>query len=751
MNTRRSLFTITLFVCSLLVGPLPSTLSAQGRIILPWPDNPRRPVERIEPVRLTKVEADVKIINGAGTVKLDQTFYNPNGRQREGQYLFMLPNESQIHDFHLYVDGEKTQGEILDKNEARRIYNNIVRGQRDPALLEYVDHRLFRASIFPFPERGERRIEMTYATVLDFSSETYRLTIPIKQSGQAIIDDYTMHIDLETDQNLGTVYSPTHTLEVKRNGNRKARIHMEAKNMEASKNFVLYYTLDTNEINANLLSFRPRTDKDGYFLMMAHPSIKLNSKRAVIPKDIIFVIDASGSMQGKKMEQAKEALQYCIRSLNSRDRFEIIRFSSSLKTFSNTLNLASSEAKQNAESFIENIGAAGGTNIDAALRKALRTKASADKRPTSVLFLTDGLPTSGETDVTQILKNVKSERRDEIRIFNFGVGFDVNTFLLDKLAADMSGSSTYVKPGENLEEAISTFYAQNSTPALTDPEIKFDLKGIYDVYPVRIPDIFLGQRVMILGRYKNSGSANARLSGEQAGKKRSFTYDVKFDHREKNNDFIATLWANHKVSHLLEDIRFNGENHELVTEVKRLGEEYGIVTPYTSYLVTEQEREISAINARRKRGDLGTSFDGVISGAQENRQKLAEEDEEAVGGKAFYDNIASTYSDARSSSGKGAVLNSRIQKKVYKSEKAKDVILTTKRISGKVFKLTNGVWKEQRRQLGGPQVEKEIVFLSDNYFELLDSEPKLADIFALGDSIEFTWKGTAYKIIKDRQ
>lgn len=734
-------------VCLLLIV-LPDMLFAQGRIILPWPEpHPRRPVERIEPVRLTRVDAEVKLKNGVGTVALDQTFYNPNRRQREGQYLFMLPNESQIHDFHLYVDGQKTQGEVLDKNEARRIYNNIVRGQKDPALLEYLDNRLFRASIFPFPPRGERRIELMYATVLDYSNGTYRLNLPIRQSGQAVIDDYSVHIDLETDQALGDIYSPSHTIDVKRNGENKARVHLTAKNLEAEKNFVLYYTLDTNEINANLLSFRPRTDKDGYFLMMAHPSLRINRKGKPIPKDIIFVIDVSGSMRGEKLEQAKEALRYCVKALSSEDRFEIIRFSTSIRTFGDKLNFANSETRDNALYFIDELGASGGTNINAALRKALRTKPESDERPTSIFFLTDGLPTSGETDVRQILTNIKNERKEEIRIFNFGVGYDVNTFLLDKLAADMRGSSTYVKPGENLEEAISNFYAQNSTPALTDPEIRFSTRGVYDVFPVRIPDIFLGQRVMILGRYKDSGSANARLSGQRLGEEIRFDYPVTFASRENSSDFIATLWANRKVSHLLEDIRFNGENEELIAEIKSLGEEFGIVTPYTSYLVTEQEQEITAINDLRSSGGRAPSKLSNIAGAQENRQKVAEEDEEAVGGSSFYDNISSSFNRARSSSGKGAVMNSRLQKKIYKSERATDVILTTKRISGKVFKLTDGVWKEQRRALGGPQVLKTIEFLSHEYFKLLDSNPKLGEILALGNEIEFYWQNQAYKVL----
>ncbi|NIV73036.1 VWA domain-containing protein, partial [Candidatus Saccharibacteria bacterium] len=176
--------------------------------------------------------------------------------------------------------------------------------------------------------------------------------------------------------------------------------------------------------------------------------------------------------------------------------------------------------------------AVGGTNIDAALKQALQLKAAADNRPTSIVFLTDGLPTEGETEIGQILQNVKEVEKDFIRIFTFGVGYDVNTFLLDKLAQDHHGSTNYVKPGENIEREVSTFFAKISSPVLTNPQLDFGQSGIHDVYPQDLPDIFQGQRVTVLGRYRNPGDAVIKLSGKQGERMNHFEYKVSFDRRE---------------------------------------------------------------------------------------------------------------------------------------------------------------------------------------------------------------------------
>ena len=220
--------------------------------------------------------------------------------------------------------------------------------------------------------------------------------------------------------------------------------------------------------------------------------------------------------------------------------------------------------------------------------------------------------------------------KDFIRIFSFGVGYDVNTFLLDKISSDSHGSANYVKPGENIEREISTLFAKISSPVLTDPQINFGIANVYDVYPQKLPDIFHGQSVIVVGRYRSPGDVKITLSGKQGDKSRKFDYNMNFKHRESNNDFVDNIWANRKVSHLLSEIRFNGENKELVESVKALGEEYGIVTPYTSYLVTEQKEELAAIEREVLNLQAGVSGRRMQS-AQMARDKKAEVDEEALG------------------------------------------------------------------------------------------------------------------------
>lgn len=716
-----------------------ANLLAQGRIFIPEP--PTRVKNNV--VYLKYVNATVKLREGAGNVTLEETFYNPSHARLEGDYIFALPGEAQVHDFNLYINGQKTQGEILDKNDAAKIYTGIVRRMQDPALLEYMGHSLFKARIFPIEPKNDRKIELSYAQVIPFESDAYRFVMPIKQSGQGSIEKFYMTINLETQSPLGNIYSPSHQIHVVRNGKEKATITVETNNMESDKDFILYYSLDKKELNAMLLTFRPRTDRDGYFMFLAAPSISIVNKRE-IPKDIIFVIDVSGSMQGEKIQQAREALQFCVNSLNKSDRFEIISFSTSVNNFQNSLKNAESDETKNAAYFIDNLRASGGTNINEALRQALQLMKSDDERPTSIVFLTDGLPTEGETNIQKILDNLKMEKKDFIRIFSFGVGYDVNTFLLDKLSNDYHGSANYVKPGENIEKEVSTFFAKISSPVLTSPKLAFDSGGVNDVYPLDLPDIFKGQRVTALGRYRNAGDVEVILSGLQNKQSRKFEYTVHFKRRETDNEFIAKLWANRKISHLMSEIRFKGENKELVESVKQLGLEFGIVTPYTSYLVTEQENELAAVDDAIRRG-AGSAIQVRLNDQKKAREIQAEADEESFGSSTFFDAVMAAPKAASQSSGKSAVMQSRAMKKMKYAEKDKTMIITVQRIADRTFNLRNSIWVESSID-ADKKIDRTIKFLSDEYFELLEKVSELRRILSLGEEIIFRWNGKVYKI-----
>jgi Ca-activated chloride channel family protein len=721
---------LTLFI-------LQSALMAQGRLLIPEIPIP----EKGQNVYLKGVNAEVSIKSGTGKITLEQIFFNETSRRLEGEYLFPIPRGSQLYDFYLYINGQKTKGQVLDKDEAYNIYSSIVRKMRDPALLEYTESGLFKTRIFPIEPRSDRKIELSYVQVLEMNNETYRFVLPIKQSGQSNIEDFYLRINIEGEAPLTNIYSPSHNIQVQQNDDRHAIITLEEKNLESEKDFILYYSLANREINASLLSFRPRTDQDGYFLLIASPYLA-NMDRQPIPKDVIFIIDNSGSMQGEKIEQARGALSYCLNSLNRRDQFEIISFNSSIQSFKGSLESAGKEQIQNALYFARNLSAGGGTNINSALQTAMRLNQQSNGRTTNIVFLTDGLPTEGVTDIGQILKNCQNH--GNLRIFSFGVGYDVNTYLLDKLSEDSHGSAQYVKPGENIESEVSNFFAKISDPVLTNPTLDIDQTNIYDIYPQKLPDIFRGQKVLVLGRYKTPGKRKLIIEGTSNGQKSRFEYEVEFENREMENDFIAKLWANRKVSHLLTQIRFHGENQEYINSIKQLGKEYGIVTPYTSFLVTEQNKEFARIENQIERG-VAPAPAKRMRALQEAREYKAEEDEEALGSDEYFDALINAPATMSASTGKGAVLSSRVMKKMASADKDAEMLLTIKRIAGKTFQLKNGIWVESGLDQN-VSTDKEITFLSDEYFELSKMDIVLGKILALGEKILFKWNNKVYKI-----
>lgn len=723
-----------------IILTLAAQLFAQGRIIIPEP-----PVDFLpQMVFLQKVDADIQIKEGAATVKLEQTFFNQSPQRLEGTYLFPLGHEAQISDFYLYINGIKTKGQLLDGKQARQTYENIVRSMRDPALLEYSDYNLFKARIFPIEPHQARTIELSYYQILESDNGLFRFTLPIRQSGQGDIQEFQLNLNLENKATLANIYSPSHNISVSRNGNGSAIISFTQSNMEGDKDFILYYSLADQEINSSLVNFRPRTDKDGYFLFMASPDIRLQQKKQ-IARDFIFVMDVSGSMGGNKIEQARNALHFCLNNLQSQDRFEIISFSSSINSFQNQLKTASAEQLDNARYFVNNFTANGGTNIDGALQRALQLKPQNDERPTAIVFLTDGLPTEGEQNITRILQNVSDAKKDFVRIFSFGVGYDVNTYLLDKLSSDSHGSANYVKPGENIEKEVSAFFSRISAPVLTDIQLAFDGVQVYDMYPAKLNDMFAGQRITVFGRYRQSGKAKVRLSGRQGERKLNFDYSFNLDNRETENEFVAKLWANRKVTQLLEQIRFNGENQELVNSVKSLAMEFGIVTPYTSYLVTEQKEEFARFEAQAVDGIVLPATAQRTMSLQKAREVQAEEDEESVGSSGFFDAFASAPKKASAASGKGAVMSSRIMNKVATSEQSKDMLITIKYISGKMFQLKNGIWQENKIDTSNQNIQK-IAFLSTEYFKLANSSSTVKRILALGEKVVFRWENKVYQV-----
>ena len=631
----------------------------------------------------------VTVKDGVVITHVDQEFRNDTPAPIEGQYVFPLPKGAVVSAFSMWADGKKLEGKVLDADEARTIYENYVRQALDPALLEYVGRNTIAARIFPIPAGGTRRIEITYTEVLPADSGVYRYRYPLdtERFSAAPLADVKIDVSLEMSNRLQAVYSPTHKITVSKTGPNAATVHYAASDVLPTKDFILYYSVLPEEMGMTLLTYK-NANEDGFFLLIVSPEVK--QETTALPKDLIFVLDTSGSMSGDKLVQAKSALEFIIHNLNPNDRFAVVAFSDSPRAQSDALLAVTPKTVTAATEWVMKLQADGGTNIDAALTTALGLF-QRDKRPHYLVFLTDGEPTVGNTEPIEILTDARKANVVGARIFTFGVGYDVNTLLLDRLSQEGHGTTVYVTPDDNLERAVSSFYRKISSPVLTSPTIEINGVKIYDAYPAPLPDIFRGSQLLYVGRYEKGGRAEITLSGKVGDKTVSFSAVRSFPDTGLSADFLPRLWAGRKIAYLLDQIRLYGEKKELIDTVIELSKRYGIITPYTSFLV--EEEPLSADQMAQKLGQTAA---------------------------------------AAPASGKQAVVGASSIRTLAEEEPAPPEGESVRTIEDRTFFLKDGVWTEST--YNGEDTIK-IKAYSRAYFDLVTLKPELTAFLSLGDQL----------------
>jgi Ca-activated chloride channel family protein len=675
-------------------------LFADG-FIIPKP----RPGEEIPPLTVKYHRVNVEITNQVAKTSIDQVFINDYPRDIEGIFIFPLPENAAISEFSMYIGEKKVEGEILDRDQARRVYEDIVRRMRDPALLEYAGRNMFRARVYPIPARGEKRIQLAYTEILKAEKNLVRYSYPLNTERFSLrpLEEVSISVKISSAVPLSNVYSPSHKVSVHKEKESQARVSFEGKNIKPDKDFILYYSLSKDDIGLSFMNWQDLNE--GYFMLLASPSY-VSQKEKVLNKNLIFAVDSSGSMSGKKITQAKEAVRFVINHLDERDKFSLIDFDDGVSLFSPQLVSASAENREKALRFVDEIEDSGGTNINEALLQALKM-VEPGERPNYILFLTDGLPTVGTTGTAEILKNTSLANEQRVRIFVFGVGYDVNTELLDRVSSENRGTSVYVGEDEDLEVAVSSYYEKISSPLLSDLRVDFQGIEAKDIYPRVMPDLFKGSQLVMVGKYKGDGPLTVSLSGKVGLEEKKFTLREQKLTKEESYNFLPRLWATRRVGYLIEEIRLNGEKKELVDEVKKLGLKYGIVTPYTSFLVTEKERR---------------SLD-----------MAAPEAADAI--------------SARSVTGAGAIKIARASQRLKAEDLASQVDSQLIRYKeDKTFYLKDGEWRDSDYKQGSPL--KEIQFNSDEYFRLISQKPGIAKYLSLASKMVINFEGTNYRIIE---
>ncbi len=545
------------------------------------PTNPR-----FGPLRVASHKVETTIDNQIAMTRVEQVFANDHPEQLEAHYVFPVPKGASIIDFSMTVNGKLMRGELLEKQRARSIYEGIVRQSKDPGLLEHVGANIFRVRVFPILPRSEQKIELTYLERVNYDAGLCRWTYPLLVPGSpggAKTDRFSLRWRLESLVPIADVASPTHPISVTRRTESAAEVVYEGRDVDLSKDMEVAYRLTRPKSGMDLLAHRP-SGQEGTFLLLITP--QADAPR--LPKDMTFVFDTSGSMEGDRIGQARAALRFCLSKLSPEDRFNILSFSDFVRGPFSSHVPATDANKELALRFVNALDASGSTDINAALLEALKHKPEAG-RPHLVLFLTDGEPTSGEKRPDQIVRNVVGANSANARIFTFGVGDQINRGLLEDLSEGAHAVSEWVAERENIEEKVSRLQRKIGTPVISNLSIDWGQAEVSAVHPQRLGDLYAGSQLTLAGRYTQAGAFEVTLRGQAGPAPVEIRQKIVLPERRDDSQAVPYLWAMRKVTSLLDGIRRSGENPELVQQVIALSRQYRITTPYTSFLVLETE------------------------------------------------------------------------------------------------------------------------------------------------------------------
>ena len=597
-------------------APLPAQSAIGISISVPADPGGLVSAHRVVDPKVERVRSEVTIRVDARTrlasFEVLEEFRNNARSVLEGDYLYAIPSGSVFHNLSLFAGENEMRGEMLQAEQARAIYEEIVRKRRDPALVELAGHDLIRARVFPIEPGDTRRIILRYAQVLPLHGDALRLRMPRAASvmdlrGQGREGPETpavsslassVRVRIENAATLGTPYSPTNAIDVARRDGDVLDVRLRDAELGNSRTgFELLLPRLGSNVGASLLAHAPDPgNEDSYFLLLLNPPAAEATE--TIARDVSLVLDVSGSMAGHKLEQARSALEQVLRGLRQQDRFRLITFSSAVRSYEPEFLSATTGNIAGAVEYLRRVTADGSTNIDGALHTALQPLV-AEGRLSMVLFLTDGLPTVGETDPVRI-SAAAEQLRDGERVFAFGVGDDVNAYLLDRLVEAGRGTVDYVRPGEDVESAVAALGRRIGAPVLSDLRIISTPATIEDVHPGPLPDLFHGQELVVTGRYRGGGGGSLVLEGNRVGRRERFAFDVTFPERQRDNQYVARLWASRKVGALTAQLRLYGPDRELIEEIRTLGLRYGVLTEYTSYLVQEPSLVADREEAQRR-------------------------------------------------------------------------------------------------------------------------------------------------------
>ncbi|MGH7653934.1 MAG: VIT domain-containing protein [Gemmatimonadaceae bacterium] len=716
-----------LLIASAALACAAATLPAQGVapvVRCPPPCGP----DRICPMIACARPMVAQVVRTSSRVRADldgrvvryevtETYTNRGTRVGEADYLLPLPKGAAFEDLALSINGEMVTGETMNADRARGVYEEIVRKLRDPALVEWMGHGLLRARIFPIQPGEEKRVVVRFSAIAEREGDALRLDWLGDRRAGDVDGNSSFTLSYPDDGTLGDAYSPTHSLHADREQHRRI-VHVDDARGALT---VLVPVRSRGTAAVSLLANAPNGE-DGFALITLSPPAR--PARAT-PRDIVLVIDVSGSMSGRKIEQARAAGRQLLQTLTPSDRFRLIDFSSDVRTFRDGWSTATAGNVRAAQDYLDALRANGGTNIQGALDEAFASDTPEGRLPL-VLFLTDGAPTVGETRPDVIAQHAGDLRRQR-RLFTFGIGADVNASLLEQLALQGRGTATFVRPEESVERAVGVVAERLTRPVATDVHIHADGVRLHGLEPEGALDLFAGQDLVVLARYTGAREgATLVIDGTTSDGPVRWTGRVSFPAHATSNAFVPRLWAAQRVGYLSAERRRNGGNPELDAELRDLGERYGIPTELTSYLVTEHGA-LSATGGQPAPGVMGIRRQSVSS--QPNAG--------AANAPAMQFEAAKVASEQRAATSLGDL----------DKDALRDNNGSVRLAGNRTFTLQDSVWAEAR-PLDGIAVVKVKAF-SPAYFALVQNLPELAPLFAVGERVRVIGRHTAIEVAPD--
>lgn len=565
------------------------------------------------PIVLETVRAEVHILEQTARTRLEVVMRNPGPTQAEAVLVLPVPDGAAVAGFEFEGNNPEPTAQLLAREEARRMYDDIVARLRDPALLEFAGHNLVRSSVFPLQPGSTQRILLTYEHLLQGHGNRVDYVLPRSASLEQSTP-WEISVDVRSSQPVSTVYSPSHAIDTTRLARGRVRAKLTRASAREPGAFLLSVLREQGTgVAASLFSYPDPSIGGGYFLLLAGLPTRTDADRAGLRREVTLVLDRSGSMAGAKMDQAIAAAGQILEGLEDGEGFQIVDYSTTVASFAATPVRKTRQTTIEARQYLAGLRPGGGTNIHDALVEALRPAPLEGTLPI-VLFLTDGLPTVGRTTEQAIRAAVHEGNPHARRVFTFGVGHDVNVPLLDWVADSTRATTTYVQPGEDVEVAVGDVFDKLYGPVLAAADLRTldaaaceDTRRIREVHPPRLPDLFENDQLVVLGQYRGDEPLRFELNGNYRGQEKTFRFEFDLDATSTRNAFVPRLWASRRIAYLIDQVRQHGAGsatpqlasadpfgdprmRELREEILRLSTEFGVLSEYTAFLATEGTR-----------------------------------------------------------------------------------------------------------------------------------------------------------------